>query len=68
MFLFQDISQASKWYLDSGCSRHMTGDRKLFTSFRDEIGQVTYGDNRKEKVLGCETIGSKEKDLIEDVM
>ncbi|XP_059635376.1 uncharacterized protein LOC132277543 [Cornus florida] len=33
------------WYFDSGCSRHMTGDRTLFTTFKEcSVGTVTFGD------------------------
>ncbi|GAU41293.1 hypothetical protein TSUD_374180 [Trifolium subterraneum] len=36
------------WYLDSGCSRHMTGDRNSFLSFeKKEGGSVTFGNNEK---------------------
>ena len=34
------------WYLDSGCSRHMTGDKSLFKSLKEkEDGYVTFGDS-----------------------
>ena len=33
------------WYLDSGCSRHMTGDKSLFKTLKEkEDGFVTSGD------------------------
>ena len=33
------------WYLDSGCHRHMTGNKVLFKSlFEGKIGTVTFGD------------------------
>ena len=36
------------WYLDSGCSRHMTGDRSLFKVFESKKGgNVTFSDGRK---------------------
>ena len=36
------------WYLDSGCSRHMTGDRSLFKIFESKKGgNVTFGDGSK---------------------
>jgi len=36
------------WYLDSGCSRHMTGRKTLLTEFKEEIGpSVTFGGNGK---------------------
>ena len=32
------------WYLDSGCSRHMTGDQSLFKVFESKKGgNVTFG-------------------------
>ena len=36
------------WYLDNGCSRHMTGDRSLFKVFESKKGgNVTFGDGSK---------------------
>ena len=36
------------WYLDSGCSRHMTGDQSLFKVFKSKKGgNVTFGDGSK---------------------
>ena len=36
------------WYLDSGCSRHITGDRSLFKVFESKKGgNVTFSDGRK---------------------
>ena len=33
------------WYLDSGCSRHMTGDKSLFKTLKEKIGDyVTFFD------------------------
>ena len=33
------------WYLDNGCSWHMTGDRSLFKVFKSKKGgNVTFGD------------------------
>ena len=41
------------WYFDSGCSRHMTGDKNMFTSLNDyNGGSVTFGDGKKGKVIG----------------
>ncbi|XP_061355796.1 uncharacterized protein LOC133300292, partial [Gastrolobium bilobum] len=45
-------AKSSKWYLDSGCSSHMTGDIAKFQSFtKKEHGHVSYGDNNKGKIL-----------------
>ena len=36
------------WYLDNGCSRHMTRDRSLFKVFESKKGgNVTFGDGSK---------------------
>ena len=41
------------WYLDSGCSRHMTGDRSLFKVFESKKGgNVTFGDRSKSRIKG----------------
>ena len=40
-------------YLDSGCSRHMTGDRSLFkVSESKKGGNVTFGDESKSQIKG----------------
>ncbi|RZB42876.1 hypothetical protein D0Y65_053466 [Glycine soja] len=40
------------WYLDSGCSRHMMGDKNTFVPLKaKEGGYVTYVDNSKGKIL-----------------
>ncbi|KAF1885856.1 hypothetical protein Lal_00042730, partial [Lupinus albus] len=49
-----DLSAARNlWYLDSGCSKHMTDDKSKFSVLtpRDK-GYVTYGDNNKGRILG----------------
>ena len=41
------------WYLDSGCSRHMIGDRSLFKVFESKRGgNVTFGDGSKSQIKG----------------
>ena len=45
------------WYLDSGCSRHMTGNKGLFkTLFEGKIGTVTFGDGSKSVIRGIGTV------------
>nr|ABH08430.1 putative integrase [Beta vulgaris] len=40
------------WYLDSGCSKHMTGDKTKFLSLTTyEGGSVTFGDNKKGNIV-----------------
>jgi hypothetical protein len=43
----------SHWVIDSGCTQHMIGDPRMFTSLDEEVdGQerITFGDNSKGKV------------------
>ena len=43
------------WVLDSGCTQHMTGYVKMFTSLDEDVGDrehVTFGDSSKGKVVG----------------
>ena len=45
------------WYLDSGCSRHMIGDRSLFKVFKSKKGgNVIFGDRSKSQIKGKGTI------------
>jgi hypothetical protein len=41
--------------IDSGCTNHMTGERRMFTSFEknDCLSDcISFGDNSQGKVLG----------------
>ena len=43
----------STWYVDSGCSRHMTGTLELLSSYVNKEGSsVTFGGNQKGKIKG----------------
>ena len=47
------VKSSSKWYLDNGCSRHMTRDKSSFTSLENyDGGIVTFGDGNLAKVKG----------------
>jgi hypothetical protein len=42
-----------QWYIDNGCSKHMTGDQRKFLKLtKKEKGKVTFGDNVSSKILG----------------
>ncbi|KAI0498664.1 hypothetical protein KFK09_019554 [Dendrobium nobile] len=57
------------WYLDSGCSRHMTGDMKKFILLETKTGgKVTLGDNTTRKVIGSGIVGNAKNFLIENVL
>ena len=56
------------WYLDSGCSRHMTGNKGLFkTLFKGKIGTVTFGDGSKSVIGGIGTVDILGLPVFEDV-
>ena len=42
------VMNTCSWYLDNGCSRHMTGDRSRFEVFT--FGNVTFGDVSKSQI------------------
>ena len=43
----------STWYVDSGCSRQMTGTLELLSSYVNKEGSsVTFGGNQKGKIKG----------------
>ena len=56
------------WYLDSGCSRHMTRNKALFkTLFEGKIGTVTFGDGSKSVIKGIGTVDIPGLLVFEDV-
>ena len=48
------------WYLDNGCSKHMTGNKALFkTLFEGNIWIVTFGDGSKSVIRDFGTVHSR---------
>ena len=59
----------SKWYLDSGCSRHKTGDKDQFNKLdAKDGGHVTFRDNAKGKIIGIREIGNPQSLSIHHVL
>ena len=59
-------SKKEKWFLDSGCSRHMTGDKSKFVFLaRRKRGYVTFEDNKKCRIIGHGYIGNNSSSLID---
>ncbi|GJV37347.1 retrovirus-related pol polyprotein from transposon TNT 1-94 [Tanacetum coccineum] len=49
--------EPDEWIKDSGCSRHMTGNKDLFSSYKAiDGGNVVFGSNTKSKIIGKGTI------------
>nr|GEV83026.1 retrovirus-related Pol polyprotein from transposon TNT 1-94 [Tanacetum cinerariifolium] len=47
------VVQIVLWYLDSGCSKHMTGDRSQLTNFVHKfLGTVKLDDDHVAKIMG----------------
>ncbi|GJX41330.1 putative ribonuclease H-like domain-containing protein [Tanacetum coccineum] len=47
------VVQIVLWYLDSGCSKHMTGDRSQLTNFVNKfLGTVKFGNDHVAKIIG----------------
>ncbi|GJV57746.1 hypothetical protein Tco_1458751 [Tanacetum coccineum] len=47
------VVQIVLWYLDSGCSKHMTGDRSQLTNFVHKfLGTVKFGNDQVSKIMG----------------
>nr|GFB55024.1 hypothetical protein [Tanacetum cinerariifolium] len=47
------VVQIVLWYLDSGCSKHMTGDRKRLINFVEKfIGTVRFRNDQVAKIVG----------------
>jgi hypothetical protein len=57
------------WLMDSGCSRHMTGNKKWFSSLTplSHKEYVTFGDDKKGKVLGIDVIKVNDCFTLNDV-
>nr|GFD17622.1 integrase, catalytic region, zinc finger, CCHC-type, peptidase aspartic, catalytic [Tanacetum cinerariifolium] len=47
------VVQIVLWYLNSGCSKHMTRDRSQLTNFVNKIlGTVKFGNDHVAKIMG----------------
>ena len=69
MHTYLKVFNSCLWYLDSGCSRHMTGDKSLFKSLKEKVGDyVTFGDRSHAQVLGKGTVKILRLPLLKDVL
>ncbi|GKF15490.1 hypothetical protein Tco_0056952, partial [Tanacetum coccineum] len=45
--------EPGEWIKDSGCSKHMTGNRKLFSTYKAyNGGNVIFGSNLRGNIIG----------------
>jgi hypothetical protein len=55
------------WYVDSGCSKHMTCNKEKFLDLKKQNGKVTFGYNASSNILGNGTV-SLGKDKARNVL
>jgi hypothetical protein len=49
----QDKQKKHSWYVESGCSKHMAGDKDKFLTLRKEKnGSVSFGNDNSSKIIG----------------
>ena len=67
--IYLKVFNSCLWYLDSGCSHHMIGDKSLFKSFKEKVGDcMTFGNGSYAQVLGKGTIEIPGLPLLKDVL
>ncbi|KAH0719102.1 hypothetical protein KY290_013054 [Solanum tuberosum] len=62
------VKGSKHWYIDSACSKHMTGDKHKFlslTAFKG--GNVSFGVGKKGTIIGVGKIGKTESKALEEV-
>ncbi|KAI5395925.1 hypothetical protein KIW84_062209 [Lathyrus oleraceus] len=61
--------QPNLWYLDTGCSNHMCGDKKAFSDLDESFRSIVkFGDNSIVSVMGKGTIGiHTKKDYVQTI-
>jgi len=63
------VEKTSQWYLDSGCSQHMSGDKAIFTNLKlFSGGNVTFGDGKTSKIMGRGTVNTPGLPVLENVL
>ena len=51
--VFSAQRQKDPWYIDSGCSKHMTGDKNKFMSLKEgKLRNVAFGNDAPGKIRG----------------
>jgi len=49
----QDETAKEKWFIDSGCSCHMTGYKDILSSFQEtKGGDISFGDKTTGGIIG----------------
>ena len=62
-------SPQSRWILDNGCSRHMSGEKQLFNDVtKKDYGSATFEDNSKVKAVGIGSVSFVGSTQVEEVL
>ena len=57
------------WMIDSGCSRHLTGDASLFLNINKKAsGAVTFANNETSNIIGKGSIGNEHSIKVSNVL
>jgi hypothetical protein len=63
-------SGGSSWIIDSGCTNHMTGEKRMFSSYvknKDPQDSIIFGDGNQGKVKGLGKIAISSEHSISNV-
>jgi hypothetical protein len=52
----KESKEEDEWFIDNGCSSHMTGDQRKFVILKKKGGNVAVGDDSCTKILGKRTL------------
>ena len=56
------------WYFDSGCSRHMTGNRAFFSELKEcASSHVTFGDGARGRIMAKGNIAKNNLSCLNDI-
>ena len=67
--LGNNLGNSQLWYVDSGCSRHMTGKKFDFLSLTAiEGGSVAFGNDKSGTIVGIGKIGESLSHSINSVL
>lgn len=50
------------WCVDSGFSKHMTGNKNTFQTLQEKEGTIMFGNDNSSKILGKGTVNMGSKD------
>lgn len=59
---FHAQDENGTWYVDSGCSNHMTSDKRRFLSLKETYkGTIRFGSNDTTTIVGKGLVSQKDE-------